>query len=129
MPKNSRQLLLLAHGSRQEQWAHPFELVRDLIQRQHPGLGVRLAFLEFMQPSLHEALNEAGHQGIEQVLIAPLFLGAGGHLQRDIPEIAQAVQAHHPALKIEIAPPAGDDAGVIEALAAYAARNIPNAGA
>lgn len=117
-------LLLLAHGSRQPEWARPFEAVRDRLRQTHPELAVGLAFLEFMQPSLRHALMHAGEHGYAQVQIAPLFLGSGGHLQRDIPQVAQAVQAHYPALRIDIAAAAGEQAEVIEALTRYAARVV-----
>ena len=117
-------LLLLAHGSRQPEWARPFEAVRDRVQQARPELAVRLAFLEFMQPSLRQALMDAGEHGYTQVQIAPLFLGAGGHLQRDIPQVAQAVQAQYPRLTIGIAAAAGEQAEVIEALARYAAQTL-----
>lgn len=121
----SIQLLLLAHGSRQSAWARPFEAVKALLEQRHPEWSVRLAYLETMQPSLHQALEEAGQLGIAQVHIAPLFLGAGGHLQRDIPQVAMAVQARYPKLSIGIADAAGKDAGVIAALADFAARSMP----
>ena len=117
-------LLLLAHGSRQPEWARPFEAVRDRVQQARPELAVRLAFLEIMQPSLRQALMDAGEHGYTQVQIAPLFLGAGGHLQRDIPQVAQAVQAQYPRLTIGIAAAAGEQAEVIEALARYAAQTL-----
>lgn len=125
MPHTTRLLVLLAHGSRQPEWARPFETVRDSVQATHPDLPVRLAFLESMQPALRQVLEEAGRDGLGLVRVAPLFLGSGGHLQRDIPNIAREVQALYPALQIEIAPPAGDDAEVLAALAAYAVRCAP----
>ncbi len=83
---------------------------------------MRLAFLESMQPSLRHVLEEAGRDGMARVRIAPLFLGIGGHLLRDIPQIAREVQQRFPALRIEMTPPAGDDAEILAALAAYAVR-------
>ncbi len=125
MHQSTQLLVLLAHGSRLPEWARPFEAVREYVQAARPALPVRLAFLEFMQPALRQVLEEAGRDGLVQVCVAPLFLGAGGHLQRDIPQIAREVQALYPALQIEIALPAGEDAEVLTALAAYAVRCAP----
>lgn len=124
MTSAPRLLVLLAHGSRLAEWALPFEAVCGMVQSRHPELTVRLAFLESMQPSLQQALEEAGQNGTEHVHIAPLFLGAGGHLRRDIPEVVQATQARYPKLRIVLAQPAGEDAGVIAALAAYATQSM-----
>lgn len=122
MPHTTQLIVLLAHGSRQPEWARPFEIVRDSVQATHPDLPVRLAFLESMQPALRQVLEEAGRDGLGLVRVAPLFLGSGGHLQRDIPNIARDVQALYPALQIELATPAGEDGEVLAALAAYAVR-------
>lgn len=125
MSHPARLLVLLAHGSRQPEWARPFEAVRDRVQAARPDLAVQLGFLEFMHPGLREALEEAGRRGFDQVRVVPLFLGLGGHLQRDIPRIAREVQALYPALQIDIAAPAGDSPEVLAALAAYAVRCAP----
>ncbi|OZB69051.1 CbiX/SirB N-terminal domain-containing protein [Thiomonas sp. 13-64-67] len=126
MNSEPRLLVLLAHGSRLAEWALPFEAVCGMVQSRHPELTVRLAFLESMQPSLQQALEEAGQNGTKHVHIAPLFLGAGGHLRRDIPEVVQAARARYPKLRIVLAQPAGEDAGVIAALAAYATQSQEN---
>ena len=113
-------ILLLAHGSRQTDWARPFELVLTSLRRTRPDLRVELAYLEFMQPTLRVALEEAGAGGCPHLDIVPLFLGAGGHLQRDIPQAVGEAQTRYPKMHVRIAPAAGECPQVIEALAAYA---------
>ncbi len=113
-------ILLLAHGSRQPDWARPFEAVLASLRRARPDLSVELAYLEFMQPTLRAALDTAGAGGCRRLDIVPLFLGAGGHLQRDIPQTVREAQTRHPKMDVRIAPAAGECPNVIEALAAYA---------
>ena len=120
--KSSEQILLLAHGSRQPAWAQPFEQVLQRIREEHPEIRVTLAFLEFMEPRLHDALDAAALHGCMQVHLIPLFLGTGGHLQRDVQAAVEAACLRHPGLQVTVAPAAGDDPGVVEALAAYALR-------
>ena len=115
-------LLLLAHGSRQPAWAQPFEAVLATLRANRPELDVALAYLESMQPSLPQALDAAGASGCTQVNLVPLFLGAGGHLQRDIPLAVREAQTRHPGLEVRVAPAAGDDPDIVAALAAYALR-------
>ena len=121
-----RVLLLLAHGSRQTDWARPFEAVLASLRRARPDLSVDLAYLEFMQPTLRAALDKAGASGCLRLDIVPLFLGAGGHLQRDIPRVIQEAETHHPQMDVRMAPAAGASATVIEALAAYALQCAQN---
>jgi sirohydrochlorin cobaltochelatase len=117
-------LLLLAHGSRQTEWAQPFQAVLTALRTARPDLDIELAYLEFMQPSLPQALEDAGASGCARVHLVPLFLGAGGHLRRDIPLAVREAQARHPGLDVRIAAAVGDSPDIVAALAAYALRCI-----
>ena len=66
-------LVLLAHGARDPAWAGPFVAVRDRIQRHRPELAIRLAFLEFMKPTLQDAGRELAELGCTTVDVVPLF--------------------------------------------------------
>ena len=76
-----RGLLLFAHGARDPRWALPFEAIVQRIAARAPGLPVRLAFLEFMAPTLPEAGDALVAQGCDEIEVVPLFLGAGGHVR------------------------------------------------
>jgi sirohydrochlorin cobaltochelatase len=117
-------LVLFAHGSREPEWAHPLELLRDLIQRQLPLHEVRLAYLELMAPSLLDAISELASGGAKSVRILPLFLGQGKHMQRDLPTLAESAQKRHPELKLELLPALGDQRGILDALARAIAGTI-----
>uniref|UniRef100_E6PMP9 Putative Sirohydrochlorin cobaltochelatase CbiX n=1 Tax=mine drainage metagenome TaxID=410659 RepID=E6PMP9_9ZZZZ len=122
MNTTTPRLLLLAHGSRQPEWARPFEAVLAAVRASRPELRVELAYLESMQPSLAQALLEAGAAGCTQLHLVPLFLGAGGHLQRDIPQAVRDAHLRHPQLTVRVAAAAGDSPDIVAALAAYALR-------
>ena len=60
-------LILFAHGARDPRWAAPFEAVAAQVRAQRPDVQVRLAFLEFMTPSLPDAgaeLAALGRRGV-----------------------------------------------------------------
>ena len=80
----SQGLILLAHGARDTAWAAPFEAVAARVRRRHAGVSVRLAYLEFMAPALGAAGAELAAQGCSRVTVLPLFLGAGGHVRKDV---------------------------------------------
>ena len=82
-----------------------------------PGVRVGVAFLEFMTPTLGEAIDEAALAGAQRVAIAPLFWAEGGHLKREVPELIGAAQARHPHLRIDRWPVLGHSAEVLAALA------------
>lgn len=111
-------LLLFAHGARDAAWARPFEQARDhLINRHGPGTPVVLAFLEFMSPTLLEAGGQLASQGCDQVTVVPLFLGAGGHVRKDLPLLMTHLRQQHPGTHWRLAPAVGETDTVVHALA------------
>ncbi len=114
-------LLLFAHGARDPLWVRPFERVAAKLAGQHPDALIKLAFLELMTPSLADATNELAAQGCTQIDVLPLFLGAGGHVRRDLPLLVQAAQAAHPGCNIQLHPPLGESDVMVQAIAAWAA--------
>lgn len=118
-------LILFAHGARDPRWALPFQAVADRVRAQRPGIEVRLAFLEFMTPSIAEAGSELAAQGCTQVQVVPLFLGAGGHVRKDLPALLDALRTQHPATAFTLHPAVGELDPVIDAMAAAAAATLP----
>jgi sirohydrochlorin cobaltochelatase len=114
----SRGLILFAHGARDPAWAAPFEAVAARLRAQQAGLQVRLAFLEFMAPTLGEAGALLAAGGCREVAIVPMFLGTGGHVRRDLPQLLAQLEAAHPAVAFTLHPAIGEVAAVHEAMAA-----------
>jgi sirohydrochlorin cobaltochelatase len=112
-------LILFAHGARSPSWAAPFERLRQITAARLPDCTVSLAFLELMAPSLPDEVAALAAGGVTRITIVPVFLGLGGHLQRDLPALVQRLRAQHPQLAIEVAGPVGEDAGVLAAMADY----------
>jgi sirohydrochlorin cobaltochelatase len=119
-----RALILFAHGSRDPNWAQPFERLAATVRRIVPGSEVRLAFLELMHPDLKEATAALVAAGATGISIVPVFLGQGGHIRRDLPALVKQLRARHPGLHIDLARPAGEDDAVLDAIAAYCARHL-----
>ncbi|NUU00880.1 sirohydrochlorin chelatase [Herbaspirillum robiniae] len=112
-------LILFAHGARDPAWAAPFERLRALAQAAMPGAGVRLAFLELMQPGLPEAAALEIAAGAQRITVVPVFLGQGGHVRRDLPQLLEQLRQAHPQVRIDAVPAAGEDEAVLQAIAAY----------
>ena len=113
-------LVLFAHGSRDPRWAEPFERIAARVRaRCGAGHPVVLAFLELMTPSLPEAVAALGAQGCTEATVVPVFLGQGGHVRRDLPELIEQCRAAHPGLRLHSATAAGEDDAVLDAIAAY----------
>lgn len=117
MTTGRRGTLLFAHGARDAAWAQPFEAVAARLRARDAGLEVRLAYLEFMVPDLETAARQLVDLGCRQVAIVPLFLGAGGHVRKDVPELLERLRRAHPQVQWRLAATIGEQAGVIEAMA------------
>ena len=113
-------LILFAHGARDPRWAEPFERLRDKVGEKVDGVPVTLAFLEHLQPGLAEAAAQMAAQGVRRIRIVPMFFGRGGHLREDFPRQLAAVKAQLPEVRFEVTDAAGEDARVLDALAAFA---------
>jgi sirohydrochlorin cobaltochelatase len=112
-----RGLILFAHGARDPRWAVPFEAVVQRIAVRQPGVLVRLAFLELMQPSLAEAGAALCGAGCTQVDVLPMFLGTGGHLRKDLPPMLQALRDAHPTVTWRLHDAVGEQPAVQQAMA------------
>jgi len=113
-------MLLFAHGARDPAWAAPFEAVAERLRRLRPELQVRLAFLEFMAPTMAQAGAALAAAGCVRVEVVPLFLGAGGHVRKDVPQQMQQLQAAHPAVRFALHAAIGEHPDVIAAMASAA---------
>lgn len=120
----TRALVLFAHGARAQSWAAPFERLRDQAESRLPGMPVRLAFLELMEPRLPEAVAALVAEGAQDVTVVPVFLGQGGHLLRDLPLLADEIRAAHPGLRLQVAGAIGEDPGVQAAMTDYCVRSL-----
>ncbi|MFO1197868.1 MAG: CbiX/SirB N-terminal domain-containing protein [Burkholderiaceae bacterium] len=118
MPDPAESLILFAHGARDPEWREPVDALAKRLRGALPHARVGVAFLEFMTPTLPEAIDAAAAAGAHRVAIAPLFWAEGGHLKREVPALIAECAARHPSLAIERWPVLGDSAEVLDALAA-----------
>lgn len=117
-------IILFAHGARDPQWSRPFEAVAERIQALRPDAQIRLAYLEFMQPSLSEAGHEVAAMGARAVTVVPMFLGAGGHVRRDLPTLLEDLKSRYPHVAWSLQQAIGEAPSVIEAMACEVARAV-----
>lgn len=114
---NYRGLILLAHGAREPAWAAPFEEVLERIRERAPETHARLAFLELMSPSLEDAGAALAALGCQRIDVVPAFLGAGGHVRRDVPAQLARLRDAHPGIGWTLHQALGETPHVISALA------------
>ena len=91
-------VVLFAHGSRDPQWARPFEELAASLRTLIDG-PVALAYLDSMKPTLGEAIEALADQ-VDAVRVIPVFLGPGGHVKQDLPRLVQEAGVRHPRMRL-----------------------------
>jgi sirohydrochlorin cobaltochelatase len=117
---HSAGLILFAHGARDPRWALPFEAVAQRVKAASPQAHVRLAFLEFMAPGLVLAGSQLVAAGCKHVAVLPMFLGAGGHVRKDLPLLMDEMRAAHPQVNFTLHAAVGEIDTVVAAMAQVA---------
>jgi len=119
-------LILFAHGARDPRWARPFEGLQQRARAQLPDTFVRLAFLELMEPRLPAVVAELVASGCTHLSVVPVFLGQGGHVLRDLPELVDALRTAYPSLTLKVSDAVGESPAVLDAIAAYCVQSVPS---
>jgi sirohydrochlorin cobaltochelatase len=113
-------LLMFAHGARDPRWAGPFEQLVGKLRVARPAQPVRLAFLEFMAPDIRAAAADLVAEGCTRIDVLPLFLGAGGHVRKDLPPLLEELRALHAGVAFTLHPAVGESPVLIDAMAGIA---------
>lgn len=120
-------LILFAHGARDPEWARPVQAVAKRLQSENPDLPIGIAFLEFMSPSLPEAIaiiaQPCGSEPL-QIDVLPFFIAQGGHLRQEVPVMLDQIRAQHSNLQLRLLPPLGELPSVQEAIAVAIGRLV-----
>jgi sirohydrochlorin cobaltochelatase len=110
-------LILFAHGARDPEWANPMRRVQAAIRLQVSDMPVELAFLEFLTPSLPDAVANLVKQGADKIVVMPMFIARGGHLKNDLPGIIEVLRSTYPNVDFSLGGAIGEDESVIQAMA------------
>mgnify|MGYP003391068247 CR=1 FL=1 len=111
-----RGVILFAHGARDPKWSEPFESLAARFAALEPAVPLSLAYLDFMTPDLPAAVRTLVGRGCDAITIVPAFLGVGGHVRRDVPQIVEAIAREHPQVTLRIASALGEEPSVQDAM-------------
>lgn len=113
-------ILLFGHGARNPEWALPFQRIRAAILARRPQALVESGFLELMRPSFDEAVDSLVRQGATEIDVVPIFMAAGSHVRKDLPQLAANAMERHGGLAIALVAPVGEVETILLAMADYA---------
>jgi sirohydrochlorin ferrochelatase len=83
-------ILLVGHGSKSEKPESIRHVAVHLHHLIHPECNsncIRVAYLQFAEPTIMEAIEEAVTSGAKRIIIHPYFLHSGVHVTEHIPKI------------------------------------------
>ncbi|MCI0456925.1 MAG: cobalamin biosynthesis protein CbiX [Gemmataceae bacterium] len=110
-------LLLIAHGSRQEEANADLHGVGGGMR----GLGryevVEAAFLELAEPTVEQGAAVCVSAGAARVILLPYFLSAGVHVRRDLAALRSRLAEEHPGVEFCLAEPLGPHPLLLEIVA------------
>ncbi len=78
-------MLLVGHGSTMPYNQELVEKTAALIKAKHADYIVKCGFMNMNRPTIRESLEAFRHEPIEALVVVPLFLAKGVHIEKDIP--------------------------------------------
>jgi sirohydrochlorin ferrochelatase len=100
-------LLLIAHGSRQDEAnADLYHVVAEMRRRGEYAV-VEASFLELVEPGIEAGAQRCVVQGARRVVMLPYFLSAGVHVRRDLAAMRQQLAQRYPHVDFWLAEPLG----------------------
>lgn len=78
-------LLLVGHGSSLPYNQELVEKTAAIIRGKYPEYNVKCGFMNMNKPSIRESLDLFRREPIESLVVVPLFLAKGVHIEKDIP--------------------------------------------
>jgi sirohydrochlorin cobaltochelatase len=78
-------MLLVGHGSSMPYNKELVETTGKMIAAQNTDFVVKCGFMNMNSPSIGESLESFRHEKIDALVVVPLFLAKGVHIEKDIP--------------------------------------------
>ena len=103
-------IVLLSHGSRLPEAQATLQKIKTMVTASvAKDFIVEGAALQFNQPDLPASIAKVVEQGAKKIVVVPLFLYLGLHMQRDIPEILTKEKMRYPGVSINMSEHIGTD--------------------
>jgi sirohydrochlorin cobalto/nickelchelatase len=78
-------MLLVGHGSTMPYNQELVEKTATMIKVKNTDFIVKCGFMNMNKPTIKESLEAFRHEPIEALVVVPLFLAKGVHIEKDIP--------------------------------------------
>ncbi|GAB5046469.1 CbiX/SirB N-terminal domain-containing protein [Thermodesulfovibrio sp. TK110] len=101
-------VIIVVHGSLKKEADNLKEFTKALaISLKMNHKDVKYAYLQYGNPSVEEILLECVRERAKKIIIHPLFLFSGVHVNSSIPEIIEKFKKDYPDIEIHYTKPLG----------------------
>lgn len=108
-------LVIAGHGTRDAAGAAVCRALVDRVRSLLPGVRVEAGFVELTPPTIDEVLSTVLTNEEHGAVVVPLMIGAGGHVQDDIPDAIVAGRREHPGATVVYTRHLGAPASLVDA--------------
>jgi len=117
-------VIILGHGSRAKEANLVFTKLVEMIEQKVEYDLVTRASMELAEPNLEASVADLVAKEVEKIVVVPLFLFPGIHMQEDIPCLMEEVSQQYPAVEFLL----GDNIGADEKVAEIMVDRIAEVG-
>lgn len=107
-------VILLGHGSRREEANEEIRQITEMVQRADSDRFYEPAFLSIGHPHLADAVENLIEKGCVKIIVMPMFLVTGNHIDKDIPDKIFLQKTAHPNIEFVLAQHFGLHPGIIK---------------
>jgi len=84
---NTKAVIILGHGSKNKDSTREQLQLINLLKKNMPEYTIKSAYLQLCDPTIDVVIQQLLSEGYIQIIIVPLLLFAGNHVQQDIPQL------------------------------------------
>ncbi|PRX29841.1 CbiX protein [Orenia metallireducens] len=107
-------VIILGHGSRTVEANQVFDSIVEMVKEEIDYEIVEKASMELAKPSLAQSIEKVVKAGVKKVIVVPLFLFPGIHIQEDIPKLIKLEQKKYPEVEFIFGRNIGADQKIAE---------------
>ncbi len=122
----SKGIALLAHGSRDDRWKKPFILLENKLRKSMRQVITKVAYLQDSEPDIWAVVDDMAQAGVDQIVIAPMFLAVGAHSRKDFPIIAKELKEKYSDISFEWTEVIGEWEETLDALGKVISDKLAN---
>lgn len=103
----TKALLLIDHGSTQNEANLLIEALTDLLRKMRPELIIHCAHMDIAKPTIAEGFEKCVNAGATEIVAHPYMLAPGRHARQDVPRMLNELALKHPSVTVRVSEPLG----------------------